>query len=142
MNSPELELWSFTFRRSALPELARAAADAGFAAVTLTPQLFARSDAPDDLRRQVEDAGVRVTFVDGTLSLASNGDYSYAPSAAEQSLGLGAVAADTFTYMVNDGGGGLQTAQLVVEVTGLNDAPDALDTPVSTGENSVLTGLL
>ena len=63
---PDLELWSFTFRRATLPELALAAADAGFAAVTLTPQVFVRSggDAAD-LRRQVDDAGVRVTFVDG-----------------------------------------------------------------------------
>ena len=63
---PDLELWSFTFRRATLPELALAAADAGFAAVTLTPQVFVRSGGDTaDLRRQVDGAGVRVTFVDG-----------------------------------------------------------------------------
>jgi sugar phosphate isomerase/epimerase len=65
----ELELWSYTFRRATLPELATAAAAAGFAAVTLTPELFARSGGTAaDLRRRVADAGVRVTFVDGLCS--------------------------------------------------------------------------
>lgn len=62
----ELELWSYTFRHSTLPELAAAAADAGFAAVTLTPELFHRSGGDGArLQTQVEDLGVRVTFVDG-----------------------------------------------------------------------------
>jgi sugar phosphate isomerase/epimerase len=62
----ELELWSYTFRKSTLPELAAAAAAAGFAAVTLTPDLFVQSggDAAR-LRSRVEDVGLRVTFVDG-----------------------------------------------------------------------------
>jgi sugar phosphate isomerase/epimerase len=60
------ELWSYTFRRSTLPELAAAASAAGFDCVTLTTRLFERSggDAAD-LRARVEDHGVRVTFVDG-----------------------------------------------------------------------------
>jgi sugar phosphate isomerase/epimerase len=62
----ELELWSYTFRRSNLVELAAAAAAASFACVTTTPALFARSGgAGADLRARVEDAGVRVTFIDG-----------------------------------------------------------------------------
>ncbi len=65
----ELELWSDTFRNAGLPELARAAAGAGFAAVTVTPALFVRSggDAAH-LRARVEDVGMRVTFVDGLCS--------------------------------------------------------------------------
>jgi sugar phosphate isomerase/epimerase len=62
----ELELWSYTFRHTSLPDLATAAAAAGFGAVTLTPDLFVRSggDAAE-LGARVADAGVRVTFVDG-----------------------------------------------------------------------------
>jgi sugar phosphate isomerase/epimerase len=65
----ELELWSYTFRKSNLPELARAAAEAGFGAVTVTPWVFVRSggDAAE-LRARVEDLGMRVTFVDGLCS--------------------------------------------------------------------------
>jgi sugar phosphate isomerase/epimerase len=62
----ELELWSYTFRRSNLVELAAAAAVAGFACVTTTPSLFVRSGGHDaDLRFRVEQHGVRVTFIDG-----------------------------------------------------------------------------
>lgn len=63
---PELELWSYTFRRSNLVELAAAAAAVGFSCVTLTPALFHRSggDAAD-LKARVADTGARVTFVDG-----------------------------------------------------------------------------
>lgn len=66
---PELELWSFTFRKSTLPEIAAAAAPAGFHAVTLTPELFTRSggDAAH-LKTQVEDLGLHVTFVDGLVT--------------------------------------------------------------------------
>ena len=60
------ELWSYTFRRSTLPELAAAASDAGFDCVTLTTRLFDRSGGvAAGLRARVEDLGVRVTFVDG-----------------------------------------------------------------------------
>ena len=62
----ELELWSYTFRRSNLVELAAAAAAAGFACVTTTPSLFVRSGGHDaDLRARVADHGVRITFIDG-----------------------------------------------------------------------------
>jgi sugar phosphate isomerase/epimerase len=62
----ELELWSYTFRRSNLVELAAAGAAAGFACVTTTPALYTRSAGEfDDLRTRVEDHGVRVTFIDG-----------------------------------------------------------------------------
>ncbi len=62
----DLELWSYTYRKATLPDLAAAAARAGFACVTLTPALFGRSggDAAN-LRARVEDVGMRVTFVDG-----------------------------------------------------------------------------
>ena len=62
----ELELWSYTFRRSNLVELAAAAAAAGFACVTTTPSLFVRSGGhAADLHARVADHGVRVTFIDG-----------------------------------------------------------------------------
>jgi sugar phosphate isomerase/epimerase len=60
------ELWSYTFRRSNLVELAAAASVAGFACVTTTPALFARTNREvSDLRARVAEHGVRVTFIDG-----------------------------------------------------------------------------
>src|SRR6185436_15711053 len=62
----ERELWSYTFRKANLVELAAAAAAAGFACVTLTTRLFDQSGGDGaDLRARVEDHGVRVTCVDG-----------------------------------------------------------------------------
>jgi sugar phosphate isomerase/epimerase len=62
----ERELWSYTFRRSNLVELAGAAAAAGFDCVTTTTALYARSVGEHpDLCARVEDHGVRVTFIDG-----------------------------------------------------------------------------
>jgi sugar phosphate isomerase/epimerase len=80
----ELELWSYTFRRTKLADLATAAAAAGFDAVTTTPDLYVRSGGDTaDLRARITDAGVRVTFVDGLCTAlpgtppATPGDGSY-----------------------------------------------------------------
>ena len=62
----ERELWSYTFRKANLVELAAAAASAGFDCVTLTTRVFDQSGGDSgDLRARVEEHGVRVTFVDG-----------------------------------------------------------------------------
>ena len=62
----ELELWSYTFRRANLVELAAAAGAAGFACVTTTPALYLRTNSEvGELRARVEEHGVRVTFIDG-----------------------------------------------------------------------------
>src|SRR5438105_14087169 len=61
----------------------------------------------------------------GTLTLAANGDYSYAldnTSAAVQSLRAGKTVVDVFAYAASDA---LDTssARLLVSVLGTNDAP-------------------
>lgn len=72
---PELELWSYTFRRSNLVELAAAAAAAGFACVTTTTALYARSAAEfPDLRARIDDHGVRVSFIDGLATVLPGTD--------------------------------------------------------------------
>jgi sugar phosphate isomerase/epimerase len=95
---PELELWSYTFRRSNLVELAAAAAAAGFACVTTTPQLYTRTAAEvDDLRGRVEDHGVRVTFVDGLCTALPGTDLPPGEPTIDdcidiaQTLGAGAI---------------------------------------------------
>lgn len=62
----------------------------------------------------------------GTLTVASDGAYSYAlnnAAAATQSLAQGTTATDTFTYTVTDANGQTATATVTVTVTGTNDAP-------------------
>ncbi|WP_436212241.1 beta strand repeat-containing protein, partial [Bradyrhizobium sp. LjRoot220] len=59
----------------------------------------------------------------GTLNLSSDGSYTYVPTSAVQSLGVGDLVTDTFTYDVDDGSGNPATANLVITITGSNDAP-------------------
>jgi VCBS repeat-containing protein len=74
----------------------------------------------------------------GTLTLSSNGTYSYALSAAAQSLGLGDSAQDSFSYTVSDNDGS-DTGTLVVTITGRNDAPVADTDSIEAGENEIVS---
>ncbi len=67
--------------------------------------------------------GATITFnaFDGTLRYDPTG------AADLQALAAGASVFDTFEYTVTDGNGGFDTASVTVQVTGLNDAPVAVD---------------
>jgi VCBS repeat-containing protein len=58
----------------------------------------------------------------GTLTLAANGSYTYAPNAAADGLAVGESAQDVFTYTASDGSQS-DNATLTVTVNGTNDAP-------------------
>ncbi|MDX8355765.1 tandem-95 repeat protein [Cognatiyoonia sp. IB215182] len=62
---------------------------------------------------------------DATLTLNTDGTISYDPTgaAAVQALAEGQTLVDTFTYTVEDGHGGENTATVYVVVRGTNDAP-------------------
>jgi VCBS repeat-containing protein len=78
----------------------------------------------------------------GTLTMHSDGTYSYALNAGAQALAQGQVAQDSFTYTVSDGSLS-DTANLVITVTGNNDAPVADADTASTDENaSILIDVL
>lgn len=60
----------------------------------------------------------------GTLTLNADGSYNYAADQdAADPLAVGVAATDTFTYEISDGNGGGDTAELVITITGTNDAP-------------------
>src|SRR5262249_12105909 len=86
--------------------------------------------------------GAKVTVnADGTFTY----DASTAP--AVLALGDGQILQDSFTYQVRDSQGGTATGTLTLTVTGLNDAPRALDDHYTVGEHGLLaipvaTGLL
>ena len=61
----------------------------------------------------------------GSLNVAPGGVYTYTPGPAAQELDTNETLADTFTYTVSDGNGGFDQANIVVTITGLNDAPEA-----------------
>lgn len=65
-----------------------------------------------------------------TVSVDSDGSFTYDPTVSEdaQALGVGEVGYDTFSYTITDGDGGESTGTVTVEVHGVNDAPVLNDT--------------
>ena len=59
----------------------------------------------------------------GTVTMLSNGTFSYDPGANFTSLGAGQTAQTSFTYRVEDGHGGLDTATVTLVIHGSNEAP-------------------
>lgn len=62
----------------------------------------------------------------GTLQLGADGSYAYTAGPAARGLGAGETATDTFTYTAADPSGALSTSTLSVQVSGRNDAPEAM----------------
>ncbi|PAV46665.1 hypothetical protein CK486_17435, partial [Pseudomonas sp. HAR-UPW-AIA-41] len=88
------------------------------------------------------DANASLTFaLSGTapagLTFNSDGSYSFnAASSAYQSLGVGQSAVLTIPYTVTDDQGAISTANLVITVTGTNDAPVAIANTYTTSEDT------
>jgi ELWxxDGT repeat protein/VCBS repeat-containing protein len=77
----------------------------------------------------------------GTLHLAADGTYNYTPeSAAAEALPQGQAASDVFSYTVTDIHGASTTSTLTFNITGVDDAPAALDDGKGTLENAAITG--
>ena len=71
--------------------------------------------------------GTSVTGTYGTLVVGANGTYTYvADQSAADDLDAGDTATDSFTYTISDGEA-TDTATLVITVTGVNDAPVAVN---------------
>ena len=68
----------------------------------------------------IYDAGDTVTIAGvGTFTLGSNGSYTFTPDANWNGT------VPTITYTISDGEGGTDTADLVITVDPVNDAPEA-----------------
>ncbi len=83
------------------------------------------------------DVGNQITLPSGAL-LTVNGDgsYDYDPNGAFENLAVGDTGADSFTYTISDGNGGTDTATVNLTITGVNDAPVAVNDAASTDENT------
>ena len=67
----------------------------------------------------------------GTLTVNSNGDYSYTVNNAlnaVQALASGESIVDSFSYQLTDSQGGTDTAQLNITIQGANDTPETVGT--------------
>ncbi len=146
----ELELCCMTVRQAALPALIAVASEHGFGAVTTTPWLYDAAGVSDrDLRRLLDDTGVRVTYIDGLIT-ALPGTPPPRPGAATEeecfrmavALGAGAVnvvhiggVPTPMPELVDALGGvceraGAEGLRIVVEFlpgTGIPDLPTALE---------------
>ncbi|WP_298190822.1 retention module-containing protein, partial [uncultured Pseudomonas sp.] len=72
----------------------------------------------------------------GTLTLNSDGSYSYAlnnGNAAVNALNDGQSLTDSFTYTLTDGDGSSTTATLVITINGRTDGPPRVDIPDTDG---------
>jgi VCBS repeat-containing protein len=68
----------------------------------------------------------------GTLALNANGSFSYTPAANYN-------GSDSFTYKANDGAADSNVATVAITVSGVNDAPVAVNDGYSTNEDATLT---
>ena len=78
------------------------------------------------------------------VSVNPDGSYDYDPtgSLALQALAGGATVEDTFGYEITDSQGATDTATVTITVTGVNDAPLALDDVVGVDENATTANLV
>jgi len=59
----------------------------------------------------------------GTVTWGSDGSFTYDPNVQFEDLQAGNSTTDSFTYMVSDGHGGIDTATVTITINGVNDAP-------------------
>ena len=74
------------------------------------------------------NVGQQVNGGFGTLTMAADGSYTYAPDSSNNALADGEDDWDNFTYEISDGNL-TDTARLRIVINGVNDPPKAVDSP-------------
>ncbi|MBR9888305.1 MAG: hypothetical protein GYB20_11510 [Oceanospirillales bacterium] len=90
----------------------------------------------------VTEAGVSITGLYGTLTIDSDGAYTYVinnDSALVDALLSGSLD-DVFTYSISDGRGGSSNSSLTISIQGSNDAPIASDDYNQAKESTTVAG--
>ncbi|WP_424990889.1 Ig-like domain-containing protein [Fluviibacterium sp. S390] len=75
-----------------------------------------------------------------TVTKMSNGTFRYDQLGLFDSLAVGEMATDSFTYLVDDGQGGTDTATATITINGVNDDPTAVDDAFAVAVDAALTG--
>ena len=73
--------------------------------------------------------------VTGAVTRNADGSVTYAAAGAFDALGPGDTATDSFSYLVRDSAGALDSAVVTLTVTGVNDAPEPRDDSASVSED-------
>lgn len=81
----------------------------------------------------------KVTSDVGTLEWNPDGSYTYTPGDTVQELSADASITDIFNYTITDDFDSTATAQLIIIITGLNDAPLASDDYIEIYEDTHIT---
>lgn len=110
---------------------------------TLSGQLIANDKESDTL--SFFTSGNNAQY--GSFTLESDGSYHYAidnHNSTVQALAAGETLADTLTYSVNDGHGGISTNTLTITIAGTNDAPIAniATADIVEGDQTPISGIL
>ncbi|WP_261385115.1 ExeM/NucH family extracellular endonuclease [Vannielia litorea] len=90
--------------------------------------------------QEFDGDAITITSVDATsasgASISFDGTTITYDPAVFDALAEGETLEDTFTYTVDDGKGGTDTATVTITVTGVNDAPEVTATSVTIDENT------
>ena len=85
--------------------------------------------------------GVAFALASGALlTMNSDGTFGWDSNGAFEHLPLGASDEDSFTYTIDDGNGGTDTATVTIDITGQNTAPVARDDTFTTSDVGVVNG--
>jgi VCBS repeat-containing protein len=75
------------------------------------------------------NVGTQITLTTGALlTLNADGTFAYDPNGQFESLNDGESATDSFTYTIDDGNGGSDTATVTLEIIGVTDAAPTIIT--------------
>ncbi len=88
--------------------------------------------------------GTQITLGSGALlTLNSDGTFDYDPNGAFDNLNNGDTATDSFTYTIDDGNGGTDTANVEIAIDGLNNiiGTDGNDLLLGTNDREKISGL-
>jgi VCBS repeat-containing protein len=79
----------------------------------------------------------------GLVSNNGDGTFSYDPNGQFEDLATGETAIDSFSYTIDDGNGGNDTATVVITINGIDDnnSPDAVDDAAITDEDTPLAAI-
>lgn len=79
-----------------------------------------------------------MSVMGAAVSVNANGTFSYDPtgSVTIQALDAGDTTSDSFTYTISDDSTGTDTATVTINLSGVNDAPNAADDGFTVDENS------
>src|SRR5262249_36901189 len=90
----------------------------------------------------LSEGSANVNGAYGTLTIYSNGTYSYTPNnAAAEALPQGTPATDVFTYTAKDVHGATATTTLTFNITGQNDAPVVTSAAAAVSEEGLSNGV-